>query len=126
MDSSEMITRVKKFGIRIIVMADQLSKSYSAQVLSHQILRSGTSAGANYSAACRSKSRKDFINKLKIVEEELDETNYWLELIVEAKLFPEEKISGLKMECNELISIIVKSLITAKANLKFETKTQTQ
>jgi four helix bundle protein len=122
MNSSEMIIRIRKFGIRIIVMADQLSKSYSAQVISHQVLRSGTSAGANYSAACRSKSKKDFINKLKIVEEELDETKYWLDLIVEAKLFPEEKISGLKTECNELISIIVKSLITAKANLKVELK----
>ncbi len=121
MNRSEMIIRIKKFGIRIIVMADQLSKSYSAQVISHQVLRSGTSAGANYSAACRSKSKKDFINKLEIVEEELDETKYWLDLIVEAKLFPEEKISGLKTECNELLSIIVKSLTTAKANLKVET-----
>jgi four helix bundle protein len=103
-----------------------VGRIHSAQVISHQILRSGTSPGANYSAACRSKSRRDFINKLKIVEEELDETNYWLELIVEAKLFPEEKISGLKTECNELISIIVKSLMTSKANLKVETKAQVE
>ena len=105
-----------KFAIRVLNLASSIPKNYSSQVLSHQIVRSATSAGANYRAACRSKSRKDFINKLKIVEEELDETSYWLEVIAEINLFPRERISPLIDESNELLSIIVKSIQTAKVN----------
>jgi four helix bundle protein len=74
------------------------------------------SVGANYRAACRSKSRKDFVNKLKIVEEELDETNYWLEQIGKCRYLPAEKVSPLIIEGNELLAIIVKSIKTAKEN----------
>jgi four helix bundle protein len=108
--------RTMRFAIRVLNMASAIPKDYSTQILSHQILRSATSAGANYRAACRSKSRRDFVNKLKIVEEELDETMYWLELIDESKIFPTEKISPLISENNELLSIIVKSIQTAKEN----------
>ena len=105
-----------KFAIKVLNLASSIPKNYSSQVLSHQIVRSATSAGASYRAACRSKSRKDFINKLKIVEEELDETSYWLEVIAEINLFPRERISPLIDESNELLSIIVKSIQTAKVN----------
>jgi four helix bundle protein len=108
--------RTMTFAIRVLNMASAIPKDYSSQVISHQIVRSATSAGANYRAACRSKSRRDFVNKLKIVEEELDETNYWLELIEDSNIFPAEKISSLIKESDELLSIIVKSIQTAKEN----------
>jgi four helix bundle protein len=108
--------RTMRFAIRILNMSASLPKEYVCTVLSHQIVRSASSAGANYRAACRSKSRRDFVNKLKIVEEELDETNYWLELIQEQNIFPPERIAPLLSENNELLSIIVKSIRTAKEN----------
>jgi four helix bundle protein len=108
--------RTMRFVIRILSMASAIPRDYSSQIISQQIVRSATSAGANYRAACRSKSRRDFVNKLKIVEEEMDETSYWLELIEESKIFPTEKISPLISENNELLSIIVKSIQTAKEN----------
>ena len=108
--------RTMKFAIRVITMAAAMPKGYSSQALSHQVIRSVTSVGANYRAACRSKSRNDFINKLKIVEEELDETIYWLELIRDIGIFPPERISPLLLENEELLSITVKSIQTARAN----------
>ena len=108
--------RTMKFAIRVVTMAAAMPKGYSSQALSHQIIRSVTSVGANYRAACRSKSRSDFINKLKMVEEELDETIYWLELIRDIGFFPPERISPLLLENEELLSITVKSILTARAN----------
>ena len=108
--------RTMTFAIRVLNMVSAIPKDYSSQILSHQIVRSATSAGANYRAACRSKSRRDFVNKLKTVEEELDETIYWLEIIDESKIFPKERISPLISESDELLSIIVKSIQTAKEN----------
>ncbi|MCX6249980.1 MAG: four helix bundle protein [Bacteroidetes bacterium] len=118
MKGENINARTKEFAIRIIHMSTAIPRDYSSQILSHQIVRSATSAGANYRAACRSKSRRDFVNKLKIVEEELDETGYWLELIEDSNIFPKEKISPLIMESNELLSIIVKSIQTARENEK--------
>jgi four helix bundle protein len=111
-------SRMRDLGIRILRMSDELPSKYSAQALAHQIIRSGTSVGANYSAACRCKSRRDFINKMKIVEEELDETIYWLEMIVDSGFIKPEKIKSLLSESNELISIVVRSLQTARNNQK--------
>jgi four helix bundle protein len=116
MKGENIKVRTMTFAIRVLNMSSVIPKNYSSQVISHQIVRSATSAGANYRAACRSKSRRDFVNKLKIVEEEMDETKYWLELIEESKIFSSEKISPLIKECNELLSIIVKSIQTAKVN----------
>ena len=99
-------------------MADHLPKNETGQVLTNQILRSASSVGANYRAACRSKSKKDFINKLKIVEEEMDETLYWLTLIEECELIRTEKLVQLKLEGSELLAIFVSSLKTAKENLR--------
>jgi four helix bundle protein len=108
--------RTMDFAIRVMNMVAAMPKDYPAKVLSNQVIRSVSSAGANYRAACRSKSRRDFVNKLKIVEEELDETLYWLELIKESNMFPAERLSPLIKENTELLSIIVKSIITAKEN----------
>jgi four helix bundle protein len=116
MKGNDIKDRTMNFAIRVIALASVLEKDYPAKVLSQQIVRSASSAGANYRAACRSKSRRDFVNKLKIVEEELDETCYWLELIKESNFFPPEKLLPLLKENNELLAIIVKSIITTKEN----------
>ena len=83
------------------------SNKPSAWAISRQIIKSSTSIGANYRAACRAKSIPDFINKLKIVEEETDETHYWLEILEESYLIPGERILFLKKEVNEILAIIV-------------------
>jgi four helix bundle protein len=118
--------RTLKFAIRIVKMASALPGDYSPQVLAHQIVRSSSSAGANYRAASRSKSRKDFINKMKVVEEELDETGYWLELISDCNYFPADKIAPLISENNELLAIIVKSIQTARENAVRSNKRMTE
>jgi four helix bundle protein len=118
MRGENIMERTESFAIRILKMANSLPKVYSAQVIAHQVTRSATSVGANYRAACRSKSRKNFVNKLKIVEEELDETIYWLRLIDACNYFPANKTVPLTRECNELLEIIVKSIVTAKGNLR--------
>jgi len=117
MNKQILIERLRKFGLRIITMVEYLPDKRLSNVIANQILRSSTSIGANYRAVCRAKSRKDFINKLKIVEEETDETLYWLELIEDAKLFTPERIINLKKESEELLSIFVSSLKTSKLHL---------
>jgi four helix bundle protein len=122
MTTEELKERIRRFGIRVLKMSDHLPKCYSALVISRQITRSASSAGANYRAACRSKSSRDFINKLKIVEEELDETEYWLGMIGEMEFLSFERLKELQKEANELLSIIVKSLKTAKTNQRLNSK----
>jgi four helix bundle protein len=122
MTTDELKTRIRKFGIRVLKMTDHLPKCSSAMIISKQIARSASSSGANYRAACRSKSPRDFINKLKIVEEELDETDYWLVMIEEMEFISQDQLKELKKEANELLSIIVKSLLTAKTNQRLNSK----
>jgi four helix bundle protein len=117
MNSEELRKRVKNFALRIIKLAECLPDSLTGKVIAKQIIRSGTSPGANYRAACLAKSTKDFINKLKMVEEELDETLYWMELIIEAKLIQETLLQKLIIENEELLKIVVSSINTAKKNL---------
>ena len=116
MEKSDLTERTKRFSIRIVNLTGYLADTYTARMISHQILRSGTSVGANYRAACRSKSRRDFINKLKMVEEETDETLFWLELIEACDLLKVDKTEWLKKEANELLSIFVSSLKTVRKN----------
>ena len=94
-------------------MVEALPKSQTGQVIGKQLLRAATSVGANYRAACRAKSTADMINKLKIVEE-ADETLYWLELITEADLMPEARLSGLVAETDEIIDMTVASIKTLR------------
>ncbi len=109
-----LLNRTKGLALIIIGLIEKLPKNMVASVVGKQIVRSGTSVGANYRAACRGKSKADFINKLKIVEEDLDETIYWLEIIIEAGLLKQEVIIPIKKEAIELISIFVATLKTAK------------
>jgi len=95
---------------------DELPNKPSAWAIAKQVVRSSTSVGANYRAACRAKSTADFINKLKIVEEEADETQYWLEVLEESNLINSIRIETIKKEVNEIVSIVVASIKTARLN----------
>jgi len=120
MDKSELQERMTSFAVRIIKLADAMPTSVSGNAIARQIVRSGTSPSANYRAACVAKSDKDFINKLKMVEEELDETNHWLDLIMRSELLKASRVEPLYQECRELLSIIVKSIVTTKNRMKIE------
>jgi four helix bundle protein len=113
-DSEALKLRTKKFAMRVLTLYRALPRTQEARILGAQLLRSSTSIGANYRAACRGRSRAEFVAKLGIVLEEADETVFWLELIQEAAIFPEEKMRSLCNEANELVSIFVSSIRTAK------------
>jgi four helix bundle protein len=106
--------RTKKIGLEVLFLIDELPNKTSSWIIAKQIGRSATSIGANYRAACRAKSDADLIYKLKIVEEEADETDFWLELLVESELVKEIRIEKLKKEVNEIIAIVVTSIKTLK------------
>ena len=106
--------RTKGIGLEIIDLVNELPRNQSAKIISSQILRSATSIGANYRAACRAKSTADFINKLKIVEEESDETHYWLEILEESGLVKADRVSKIKTEVDEITAIIVASIRTSR------------
>ena len=110
----ELGARTKDFALRVIKLAECLPDSVTGRVIKGQILRSGTSVGANYRAAKRAKSTADFISKMGTVEEEADETMYWLELIVEAGLMSENLVSDLYREADEILAMTVASIRTAK------------
>ena len=103
----ELRARTKTFALRIVRLYVSLPKTTEAQVLGKQVLRSGTSVGAHYREAQRAKSNADFISKIEGALQELDETAYWLELLVEAKIVPEDKLAPLVKETDELIAIFV-------------------
>jgi four helix bundle protein len=102
MDKIELQQRTKGLALRIFKMVDTLPKSESSKVITYQILKSASSSAANYRAACRAKSSNDFINKLKIVEEETDETLFWLEFIEEAGLLKKELLANLINEAKKI------------------------
>ena len=120
MDRSELQERMTDFAVRVIKMVDAMPSSVSGMAIARQVVRSGTSPSANYRAACIAKSDKDFINKLKMVEEELDETSHWLTLIMRSEMVKPTRVQPLYQECCELLSIIVKSIITTRNRLKTE------
>jgi len=113
-DSETLKLRTKKFAIRVLTLYRALPRTQEARILGAQLLRSSTSIGANYRAACRGRSRAEFVAKLGVVLEEADETVFWLELIQEAAIFPDGKMRSLCKEANELVSIFVSSIRTAK------------
>jgi four helix bundle protein len=104
--------RTKYLALRIIKMVEALPKTKTADVLGRQLIRSGTSIGANYRAACRGKSTADVIAKLRIVEEEADESAYWMELLIGAELIAESRLSELLRETNEIVAMAVASIRT--------------
>lgn len=108
--------RTKALALRVIHLVNSLPPNDTARVIGRQLLRSGTSVGANYRAALRAKSRADMLNKLKIVEEEADETAYWLELLLDAKVMPEKLIRPLLGEVNQIVAMTVASIKTMRQN----------
>ena len=108
-----MKLRTKRFALEVIRLVAELPKTVEGRAIGSQLVRSGTSVGANYRAACRGKSKADFVAKLGIVEEEADESCYWLELITEGQLLAEDRVIALLKEANELTAIIVASRKTA-------------
>ncbi len=114
MDEKTFKTRTKKLAVTIIKEVGNLPRSLAADVIGKQLIRSGTSIGANYRAACRAKSTADMINKMKIVEEESDETEYWFELLIEAGLVPESQIAGIYKETDEILSMTIASIKTLR------------
>ncbi len=111
MKESELKERTKQFALRVV---ENLPKTTAGYEFGKQIFRSSTSVNSNYRAACRAKSKKDFIYKLEVVLEEADETLNWLELIVESGTMKKEKLAGLMDEANQLVAIFTKSIITLK------------
>ncbi|MBS1514690.1 MAG: four helix bundle protein [Bacteroidetes bacterium] len=114
MNQEELKDRTKKFGLRIIKLVDFLPNRKIGDVIGRQILRSATGVGANYRAACRARSKAEFISKLNIVLEETDETLYWLELIEESGLISKEKLADIIRENKELVAIFIATLKSLK------------
>jgi len=111
-----MKVRTKRLALDVIQLVSLLPKTTEGRVVGNQLVRSGTSVGANYRAACRGKSKADFVAKLRIVEEEADESCYWLEIIIEGDVLPEKDVAPLLKEANEITAIIVASRKTAGSN----------
>jgi four helix bundle protein len=116
-DEPELLARTKQFALRIMKLVDALPRSVQGRAIASQIMRSGTSVAANYRAACKARSRAEFISKLGTVEEEADETVFWLELIVEGELLPQTRIAELLQESREIVAIIAASRKSASRNV---------
>ncbi len=116
MDKEELKQRTKQFGLRVIRLTEALPRNRVADVIGKQLLRAATSVGANYRAACRARSKADFISKIGVVEEEADESVFWLEMIVDARLMSQSRVSELLQEASELTAIFTATSRTAKAN----------
>ncbi|MBD0307605.1 MAG: four helix bundle protein [Microcoleus sp. T1-bin1] len=115
MNEQEFKQRTKALGLRVIKLVNSLPKNTVSEVIGKQLIRSGTSVGANYRGACRARSTADLIAKLRIVEEEADECLYWMELIVEAKLVDVANLRGIMSETNEILAMTVASIKTLVA-----------
>lgn len=115
MTEKEFKQRTKELALRIIRLVRALPKDDVARTIGKQLLRSGTSVGANYRAACQAKSAADMIHKLSIVEEEADESLYWMELLVEADIVPEKRLHDLIEEMDGCLSMVVASIKTLRA-----------
>ncbi len=112
MTKQELLQRTKAYALRVINVVRALPRTEVARILGQQLLRAGTSVGANYRAACRAKSGPDFVKKLKIVEEEGDEFLYWMELLVESGSMPSRRLAALIREGDEIVAIVVPALRT--------------
>ena len=114
MNEQEFKDRTKRLGIQIIRLLEELPRNLTAEVLARQLLRSATSIGANYRAACRGRSSADIIAKLGVVEEETDETLYWLEILSETGLLATAKVASLMAEADEILAMTVASIKTLR------------
>jgi four helix bundle protein len=118
MDAAELKARTRSFALRVLKLSQALPKTRSADVVARQMFRSATSVAANYRAACPARSRAEFVAKLGIVQEEADETLFWIEFADEAGWIKTARIEGLLKGCNEMLAIVVASRKTAKSSAK--------
>ena len=116
MDEQQFKNRTKRFALKVIDLVQALPNNETARVIGRQLLRSGTSVGANYRAACRGRSTADVIAKLRIVEEEADESIYWIELLLESRLVTPAEMADPLREADELIAMTVASIRTLQRN----------
>ncbi len=114
MNQQELKDRTKQFALRVMKLVDALPRTRSANAIGNQLVRSGTAVGANYRATCRARSKAEFIAKIGVVEEEADESAFWMELIITSELLPAPKVSALLQEANELTAIMAASRISAQ------------
>jgi four helix bundle protein len=114
--------RTKQFALRAMKLAASLDRSITGRTLANQLVRSGTSVGANYRSACRARSKVEFISRLGVVEEEADESAYWMELIIEAGLMPENRVKMLLNEADQLVAIVVASRRSVRRSASFENR----
>lgn len=119
-DEKDLKLRTKSFALRVMRMYSSLPKSTVAQVMGKQVLRSGTSVGANYREAFRSRSDAEFIAKIGDCLKELDETEYWFELLVDSNILPVEHLADLQDEANQLLAIFTTISKNTKKRMKDE------
>ena len=115
MDAEDLKKRTKLFALRVLKLAAALPNSIEGRAVRSQLVRAGTSVGANYRASCRARSRAEFVAKIGVVEEEADESGYWLELTIDGNLLPEKRVTPLLIEAGELTRIMAKSRVTASS-----------
>ena len=118
MNPDDLKKRTKQFALRVLKLVTALPKTLAGKTIGGQLIRSGTSVGANYRAACRARSKLEFIAKIGIVEEEADESAFWMELIIEAGLLKPQLVESLLTEANELAKIMASSRKSASESLK--------
>ena len=118
MTKDELKLRTKQFALRGMKLVDALPRSTSGRAVGNQLVRSGTAVGANYRAACRARSRKEFLSRLGVVEEESDESGYWLELIADGSLLKPRRVGALLQEAAELTRIFAAAIKTTRKSLK--------
>jgi four helix bundle protein len=118
MDQKDLKARTKKFALEILRLADELPNTTKGRAVAGQLIRAGTSVGANYRAACRARSKSEFISKIGTVIEEADESAFWLELIEEDGMLEVDRVVPLWREAGELVAIMTQSRKTAEANLR--------
>ena len=116
--TADLKARTKQFALRVMTLVDALPRTIQGRAIANQIIRSATSVAANYRAACRARSRAEFIAKIGVVEEEADETAFWLELIIDSALLTDARIHPLLTEAGELVAIMAASRKSAIGNRK--------
>ena len=121
MTTEELKQRTMSFALRTARLAESLPKTWTGRMVTAQLVRCGPAVGANYRAACKARSRAEFVAKIGIVEEEADESAFWMEFIVAHGLMPENRVTELLKEANELSAIVGRSRITASKGLKRRT-----
>ncbi len=120
MTEEELKSRVKSIALRVIRLVQSLPKNITGEIIGRQLIRSATSVAANYYSACKARSKADFLNKLGIVEEEADETQFWIELIIESGLMSENRLQDLLKEFKEITAIMASSRITVKSLRRYD------